>query len=70
MPQAALASFPGSNGRIATSVRVDPFGTNEADIWTLRGDGTDPVNLTKSPAFETEPAWSPNGRRVVFSRLM
>lgn len=38
------------------------------DIWlaAVEGDRT-PVNLTRHPAFEGSPRWSPDGRHLVFS---
>jgi hypothetical protein len=35
-------------------------------IYAMRSDGSDPVRLTDSGANDTSPAWSPDGRRIVF----
>ena len=35
------------------------------DIWVQSIDGGDPVQVTSSPADETQPAWSPDGQRLV-----
>jgi Tol biopolymer transport system component len=40
--------------------------TNDTDLYTMRGDGTDVRRLTDTPAYESAPAWSPDARRVVF----
>lgn len=37
------------------------------DIWTGRTDGSGARNLTHSKAYDSDPAWSPTGRRIVFS---
>jgi tricorn protease len=38
------------------------------DIWLARADGSrKPVNLTRHPAFEGSPRWSPDGRWLVFN---
>lgn len=38
------------------------------DIWLVAADGKrKPVNLTRHPAFEGSPRWSPDGRSLVFS---
>ncbi len=38
------------------------------DIWLAAADGSrPPVNLTRDPAFEGSPRWSPDGRRLVFT---
>jgi TolB protein len=39
------------------------------DLFTLRvSDGQDRQQLTSGPPFDFEPAWSPNGRQVAFTR--
>jgi len=38
-------------------------------IWTMRSDGGDKVQLTASTtAYDDQPAWSPDGSRIVFQR--
>ena len=38
------------------------------DIWLVSADGgREPYNLTRHPAFEGSPKWSPDGTRIVFS---
>ena len=36
------------------------------DIWVQALDGSQPRQLTHSPAPDTQPAWSPDGTRIVF----
>lgn len=38
------------------------------DIWLADAEGNRaPINLTRHPAFETSPKWSPDGRKLLFS---
>jgi Tol biopolymer transport system component len=39
------------------------------DVWVANPDGTNGRNLTPDPASETEPDWSPDGRRVVYAAM-
>jgi Tol biopolymer transport system component len=38
------------------------------DIWAVHADGTGSTNLTSSLVPELEPAWSPDGTRLAFTR--
>ena len=59
---AAVAAFPGGNGKIAfMSNRAGNF-----DVYTMRG--TNVVQLTTDPADDSRPSWSADGRRIVFVR--
>lgn len=47
------------------------FASNRADtrfmqIWTMKPDGTDPVQLTFGPGNQTQPRWSPDGKRIAY----
>jgi Tol biopolymer transport system component len=59
----ASATFPGGNGRIAFQAVVG----GQRDIYSVNPDGTDLRRLTDSPAGDYSPAWSPDGRKIVFA---
>lgn len=40
----------------------------QSDIFTMRADGTDVRNLTRSTVLEFLPDWSPDGKTIVFQR--
>jgi Tol biopolymer transport system component len=63
VPNAAQAAFPGANGRLAFSSH---------QIASIRPDGSDRRQLTRDTDFvppekATDPAFSPNGKRIAFS---
>lgn len=61
----ALATFPGTDGRIAFA--SDRAG--DLDIWSMSSDGSGVSNLTASPSapgFDLEPDWSPGGTKIAF----
>lgn len=43
-----------------------PGGTVDYNIFVVNADGTGLTQLTTDPKIDTAPAWSPNGRQIVF----
>ena len=37
------------------------------EIYVMDADGTNPVRLTKNPASDNSPTWSPDGKRIAFT---
>lgn len=67
---------PGQN---ATDPAWSPDGTRIAfasnedgdyDIYSMRIDGTDVQQLTRTDAQEAEPAWSPDGRTIAYAQYL
>ena len=42
------------------------FTSGNADLWTMKPDGTDRRRLTTDAAFEYNPRWSPDGKWIAF----
>jgi TolB protein len=39
----------------------------EAEVWTINADGSDPRRLTENAATDFDPDWSPNGAWIAFA---
>jgi TolB protein len=66
---AALATFPGSNGRIAFRRYFNDDHSKSA-IFTIKSDGSGELRVTHDPAgmVDDQPDWSPDGRLLAFTR--
>lgn len=56
-------SFPGTPGDIVFTSSQ----TGNSQVWLRHADGSE-VNLSKSSTSDTDPAWSPAGTRIAFTR--
>ena len=59
----ALATQPGRNGPIAFSQVVD----GHRQLFTIEPDGRGLRQVTRFDGDATQPAWSPDGRRLAFT---
>ena len=60
---------PGGAKLVFASTRADPDPTDArtiVDIFKMNPDGTGVVKLTDSKAFNGNPGWSPDGRKIAF----
>jgi Tol biopolymer transport system component len=58
LPTAAAGPRP---GRIVFERSIG----DQADLFSVRADGSGRIRLTRTPGYESEPSWGPNGRRIV-----
>jgi dipeptidyl aminopeptidase/acylaminoacyl peptidase len=63
LPASSHAGFPGTNGRIAFETNRD----GNFEIYSMNADGSDQRNLTHNAAYDTLPAWSPDGAKIAFT---
>jgi len=62
-PKGRFAPGVVGNGKIA--FESDRTGN---DIFTMNADGSNQTNLSNDPAFDEDPAWSPDGTKVAYTR--
>lgn len=62
--QPALPAVRGEWGEYVIAYQSEKDGN--AEIYRLDGDGGSPTNLTRNPAADTSPAWSPDGMWIAF----
>ena len=47
--------------------QIDPLGRNQNDLYVVNRNGLNMRRLTSAPGIEYEPAWSPDGKQILFS---
>jgi Tol biopolymer transport system component len=60
----AEAAFPGRNGKIAFVSPGPNFGPQK--IYTMKPNGDNKTQLTTSRTFDSNPVFSPNGKKIAF----
>ena len=62
------AAFPGTNGRIVFERDPDGYrGPQDPEIYSVNLKGENPVRLTDNATGDTQPAFSADGRKIVYS---
>ncbi len=64
-PATSWAAYPGENGLIVYAATASDGNT---ELFTISPSGGDPTQLTDDSASETDPSWSADGQRIVYSR--
>lgn len=66
----ALATFPGGNGRIAyEQLLARGSGVSDQDVFTINADGSGARNVTEGAFFQSDPTWSPDGRKLAWASI-
>jgi len=58
-------TFSPDGERLACTGLTGP-GITTTQIWSMRFDGTDPVEVTSGKTFDINPVWSPDGNKLFF----
>lgn len=70
LPQVALATFPGKNGKITYVVHPSD-NTADLEIYTMAADGSAQTRLTHDGFLDDGgSSWSPDGERLAYARCM
>ncbi len=62
----AHAAFPGQNGKIAYDDGFRNTDVSNPAIHTINPDGTGDTDISPAGAWDTEPAWSADGKKIAF----
>lgn len=62
-----LIAFVESALAIETKIAFISTRDGNAEIYAADSDWTDPVRLTRNPAIDSFPAWSPDGTKIAFT---
>src|SRR5215204_3611621 len=66
--QPANAAFQGTNGRIVFESDPDGFrGPKDPEIYTISFTGENPKRLTDNATGDTQPSFSADGKKIVYS---
>lgn len=63
---ARIADASSDAGECEETLLFERSDVGGAEIYAMRPDGTDLVNLTNSPGDDEDPRWSPDGQRIAF----
>ena len=62
---ATKGSYPGVNGKIV--FEAVPGGEQDSEIYVMNPDGSGITRLTSNGVWDSDPCWSPDGSKIVYS---
>ncbi len=68
LPGAAMAAFPGANGKLVVVGDETPDDSTPDELYLMNPDGSGRTRLTDNAFTEMAPTFSADGRRIAFAR--
>lgn len=65
-PDAKKIAYTSSPQSLANKGKAVAQCTNYFNIWVINADGTNPIKVTDSESYRSNPSWSPDGSKLVF----
>lgn len=66
-PNALKIAYKSSPQSVVNKGKTYANCTNYHNIWIINSDGTEPIQVTNSEASRSEPSWSPDSSKIVFT---
>ena len=66
-PPTLVAAAPDALPLARGDIAFESMRDGDVEIYVMNADGSGQTRLTNNPAVDRDPAWSPDGRQIVFA---